>query len=209
MRPGPASRRLIAVLRAEHASAYRPVVRTLVECGIREIELTLTTPETLRDVRSLREEFGRDASIGVGTVTSEELARRALDAGAQFLVTPGLVPGVPASASRLGVPTIMGALTPTEVLAATNAGADAVKIFPASAVGPGYLRQLRGPFPSLAAIPSGGVEIADADGWFAAGAVAVSMGGPLIGDALAGGSLAELRERAARLVAAAGGVGTP
>ncbi|WP_348788851.1 bifunctional 4-hydroxy-2-oxoglutarate aldolase/2-dehydro-3-deoxy-phosphogluconate aldolase [Leifsonia sp. NPDC080035] len=203
MSRGASARRIIAVLRADHAAAYRPVVRTLVECGVHEIELTLTTPDTLRHVRGLIEEFGQDASIGVGTVTDEELARRALDAGAQFLVTPGLVAGVPALASRLGVPTIMGALTPTEVVAAMEAGADAVKIFPASAVGPGYLRQLRGPFPSLVAIPSGGVEIEDADGWFAAGAAAVSMGGPLIGDALAGGSLSGLRERAALLVAPA------
>jgi len=198
-------RRIIAVLRADHASAYRPVVRTLVECGIREIELTLTTPETLGHVRSLIDEFGADGSIGVGTVTDEELARRALDAGAQFLVTPGLVAGAPALASRQGVPTIMGALTPTEVVAAMAAGADAVKIFPASAVGPDYLGQLRGPFPSLVAIPSGGVGIADAPAWFAAGAAAVSMGGPLVGDALAGGSLSALRERAALLVESVAG----
>lgn len=208
MKTGRNGRRIIAVLRADHASAYRSVVRTLVESGIREIELTLTTPDTLRHVRSLIDEFGESASIGVGTVTDEELTRRALDAGAQFLVTPGLVVGAPPLAVRHGVPTIMGALTPTEVVAAMNAGAAAVKIFPASAVGPGYLRQLRGPFPSLVAIPSGGVDIADADGWFAAGAVAVSMGGPLIGDALEGGSLAELRKRAALLVEPADG-GSP
>lgn len=191
--------KVIAVLRASEASRYRPVVDELVAGGVRSIELTLTTPGTLDIVDQLRAEFGDCARIGVGTITNNGLARDAIEAGAQFLVTPGIVSGSAEVARRHGVPIMMGALTPTEVMAATEAGADLIKIFPASTVGADYLTQLRGPFPALQAVPSGGVDLDGAQQWIAAGAVAVSMGGPLIGDALRGGSLSDLAARVRRL----------
>ncbi|MEU3218246.1 bifunctional 4-hydroxy-2-oxoglutarate aldolase/2-dehydro-3-deoxy-phosphogluconate aldolase [Streptomyces sp. NPDC006971] len=191
--------KVIAVLRAPSADRYRPVVDELVAGGVREIELTLTTPGTLDVVGRLRADVGEVARIGVGTVTDGVRARAALDAGAQFLVTPGVVRGAAEPAREHGVPVIMGALTPTEVMTATASGADLVKIFPASAVGAEYLGQLRGPFPDLRAVPSGGIGAAKARAWLAAGAAAVSMGGPLIGDALNGGSLRALTDRIRRL----------
>ncbi|MCN9243753.1 bifunctional 4-hydroxy-2-oxoglutarate aldolase/2-dehydro-3-deoxy-phosphogluconate aldolase [Streptomyces sp. RY43-2] len=196
--------KVVAVLRAPSADRYRPVVDALVAGGVREIELTLTTPGTLDVVSRLRADVGDIARIGVGTVTDGVLARAALDAGARFLVTPGIVRAAAEPAHEHGVPVIMGALTPTEVMTATASGADLVKIFPASAVGAEYLEQLRGPFPDLRAVPSGGIGAAEARAWLAAGAAAVSMGGPLIGDALNGGSLRTLTDRMRRLAEAIG-----
>lgn len=190
---------VIAVLRARHASEYGPVITALVEGGIRSIELTLSTKGVFELLPSLLSEFGAEAEIGVGTVTVADEAERALDQGAQYLVTPVMNLHVVESAVRRGVPVYPGALTPTEVLAGWKAGATAVKLFPATTVGPGYLGQLRGPFPDVKIIPSGGIGIDDAPAWIAAGAAAVSLGGPLLKDAFDGGELRGLKDRARRV----------
>jgi 2-dehydro-3-deoxyphosphogluconate aldolase/(4S)-4-hydroxy-2-oxoglutarate aldolase len=188
---------LVAVLRAPRPDACAAIVDRLVESGIRCIELTLTTPDALRELPRLRERVGDSACIGMGTVTSEANARASLDAGAEFLVTPIVAPAVLALGVAAGVPVLCGALTPTEAHAAWSAGASAVKIFPASAVRPSYLRELRGPFPDLDAMPSGGVGFDDIVPWLAAGACAVSLGGSLIGDVFAEAS-SDLEGRAQR-----------
>lgn len=186
--------RIVAVLRAADSAAYEPVIEVLVAGGVHAIELTLTTPGTLERLPelSLRQP---SAVLGVGTVTSAVQAESAIERGARYLVTPALDLEVIAVARAAGVPVYPGALTPTEVLAAWRAGASAVKIFPAETVGPRYGGHLRGPFPDLRFIPSGGVSLDDVPAWFEAGASAVSLGGPLIGDALSGGSLDALAER--------------
>jgi 2-dehydro-3-deoxyphosphogluconate aldolase/(4S)-4-hydroxy-2-oxoglutarate aldolase len=139
---------------------------------------------------------GADAEIGVGAITCEQEAVRA-QRGADYLVTV-VVTGGPRRRPA-GVPVFPGGLTPTELLAGMQAGATAVKLFPASTVGPGYLGQLRGPFPHMQVIPSGGIGVDDAADWIAAGALAVSLGGPLLRDAFTGGDLAGLTARAGRL----------
>lgn len=187
---------VIAVLRAEHAREYEPVVDALVRGGVRSIELTLSTEGVFEVLPELSSRFGADAEIGVGTVTTADQARRALDGGAQFLVTPAMTLPVVAAAVARGVPVFPGGLTPTELLSGWEAGATAVKVFPASTVGPGYVSQLRGPFPGLQVVPSGGVGIEDAADWIGAGALAVSLGGPLLQDAFRGGDLDGLRDRA-------------
>ena len=144
---------------------------------------------------------GEDADIGVGTVTNGEQVAAAVDAGAHYLVTPITDPALVDAANRAAVPIVPGGLTPTELFAAWSAGAAAVKIFPANQVGPGYLNDLRGPFPGIAAVPSGGVDLLGAEAWLQAGAAAVSVGGPLLGDALRGGDLDALRDRATAFVA--------
>src|SRR5215208_1751796 len=118
-----------------------------------------------------------------------------MDCGAQYLVTPTMTLPVVDLAVRRKIAVFPGGLTPTELVAGWDAGATAVKIFPAETVGPAYLRHLRGPFPDLEAIPSGGVDLDATREWLAAGAVAVSIGGPLLRDALKGGNLSELRNR--------------
>lgn len=193
---------VIAVLRAADASHYLPVCEALVAGGITALELTLTTPGTIEHLDGLVNALP-GASIGVGTVTAAAEARAAIDAGASFLVSPLTDERIADAAVAASVPLAMGALSPTEVARAWKAGASAVKIFPASTVGADYLRQLRGPFPDLVAIPSGGVGVDDIAPWLGAGAAAVSVGGPLLRDAFAGGDLGALTERAALTVATA------
>ncbi len=195
----PLDGQVIAVLRTTHAGEYLPVIEHLVAGGVRFIELTLTTRDVFDHLPDIRAAFEGTAEIGVGTVTTTGQAERSLDVGAQFLVTPSMNIDVVQAAAARGIPIIPGGLTPTELFAGWSAGAAAVKIFPASTVGAGYLRQLHGPFPQMQLIPSGGVGIEDAPRWIAAGALAVSLGGPLIGDAFTGGSLAHLTDRARRV----------
>jgi 2-dehydro-3-deoxyphosphogluconate aldolase/(4S)-4-hydroxy-2-oxoglutarate aldolase len=184
------------VLRAEHADRYAPVIDSLVSGGVTSIELTLSTPGALEELPRLLERFGDSAEIGVGTVTDPAMARQAIDAGAAYIVTPVMDLPTVRLCAELGVPVYPGGLTPTELLAGWNAGATAVKLFPASTVGAGYIGQLRGPFPDLQVIPSGGVGIADVPRWIEAGALAVSLGGPLLQDAFAGGDPQQLIRRA-------------
>lgn len=188
--------RLVAVVRARDNASVSAAVEVLTTSGIRTIELTLTTPHAVESLGLLREEFASGAVFGMGTITSLDQARECLDAGAEFLVTPIYVDGVVELASRAGVPVFPGALTPTEIHRLWREGAAAVKVFPASLGGPRYLRELHGPFPEISFMPSGGVVIADIEQWLGAGAVAVSLGGALLGDALGGGDLGELRTRA-------------
>lgn len=184
---------VIAILRGPGGRRILPAARVLLDAGL-PLELPLTTPGALAAV----EELGR---VGVGTVLTEAQARDAIGAGAAFLVTPAVVPEVIAYGAARGVPVYAGALTPTEVWTAHRAGATHIKIFPASAVGPEYLAALRRPYPGLDFVPVGGVGLAEARAYLDAGASAVGVGSPLIGDALTTGDLDGLRERALRWAA--------
>lgn len=203
-----ASAKLIVVVRAADAADYDRVLEVLIGSGIRSVELTLTTPGTIDRLPKLLAQFGDVADIGIGTVTDGPQLAAAVDAGAHYLVTPITDPDLVDAANRAGVPILPGGLTPTELFAAWSAGAAAVKIFPANQVGPGYLKDLRAPFPGIAAVPSGGVDLDGAAAWLRAGAAAVSVGGPLLGDALRGGDSGALRDRAAAFVETCGQVTT-
>jgi 2-dehydro-3-deoxyphosphogluconate aldolase/(4S)-4-hydroxy-2-oxoglutarate aldolase len=189
------SSKVIAVLRAPHVAALPPVCDVLVEEGILSLELTLTTPGMLDALPELAYRYQDAADVGVGTILTQSEAHRAIDSGAQFLVTPTMNLPVINLAVERQIAIFPGGLTPTELATGWDAGATAVKIFPAQTVGAGYLTHLRGPFPDLEAIPSGGVDLEAAREWLEAGAVAVSIGGPLLGDALRGGAESALRER--------------
>jgi 2-dehydro-3-deoxyphosphogluconate aldolase / (4S)-4-hydroxy-2-oxoglutarate aldolase len=189
------SSKVIAVLRASHVSALAPVCDVLVEEGILSLELTLTNPGLFDALSQLVNRYAGNADVGVGTILTESEAQRAIDDGAQYLVTPTISLPVVKLAVERQIAVFPGGLTPTELAAGWDAGATAVKIFPAETVGAAYLKHLRGPFPDLEAIPSGGVDLDAAREWLKAGAVAVSIGGPLLGDALKGGDLSALRER--------------
>jgi 2-dehydro-3-deoxyphosphogluconate aldolase / (4S)-4-hydroxy-2-oxoglutarate aldolase len=190
-----ASSKIIAVLRASHVSALPRVCDVLVEEGILSLELTLTTPGLLDALPEFVYRYAEAADVGVGTVVAVSDAHRAMDSGAQYLVTPTMDLAVVRLAVERQVPVFPGGLTPTELGAGWGAGATAVKIFPAQTVGAGYLKHLRGPFPDLEGIPSGGVDLDATRAWLAAGAAAVSIGGPLVGDALKGGGISALRDR--------------
>lgn len=185
--------RLLAIVRGkDHAAALRTVL-TLAEEGIAAIEVSLTTPDALTVIRQARAELGPDAPVGAGTVRSAADAARAVEAGASYLVTPALVDGL----EPYGVPVAMGALTPSEIETALARGADAIKLFPGSLGGPGYLRALRDPFPEVPFVPVGGVDAQAARDYLDRGAIAVGVGSPLVGDAADGGDLDQLRARAA------------
>ncbi|TDQ02595.1 MULTISPECIES: bifunctional 4-hydroxy-2-oxoglutarate aldolase/2-dehydro-3-deoxy-phosphogluconate aldolase [unclassified Leifsonia] len=200
-----AQSRLIVVARARSAEDYDPVLEVLIDAGIRSVELTLTTPGTIEHLPGLIERFGDDVDLGIGTVTDTDQLRRAVDAGARYLVTPITVPSLLAAAVEAGVPLVPGGFTPTELFASWSAGASAVKVFPAGRLGAGYVKDLRGPFPDIEVVPSGGIDLESAAQWLAAGAAAVSVGGPLLGDAFQGGDLVALGERARAFVAVTAG----
>lgn len=197
---------VVAILRAADAGRFLEVGRVLYEGGVRAIEVTLTSRGALEAFGRLNGELPGDAVLGVGTVRSVGDAELAVAAGAAYLVAPDFRPEVVAWAVGTGVPVVPGALTPTEVAAAWAAGATAVKVFPVSAVGgPAYVKAVRAPLPEVPLVPTGGVGIDDIGAYLAAGAVAVGIGSPLLGDAgEPGGGLRGLAERARRAVAAAG-----
>lgn len=198
------SSKLVVVARASAASDYAPVLAALADAGVQSVELTLTTPGTFDAFAELRASF--DGDLGIGTVTNLDQLERAIAVGADYVVTPITSAVLVERAVAEGMPIVPGGLTPTELFASWSAGASAVKVFPAGQVGPGYLKDLRGPFPDIAVVPSGGVDADSAAAWLAAGAVAVSVGGPLLGDAFRGGDLGALRARAERFVAVCAGV---
>ncbi len=172
--------------------------------GVRVMELTLNEPEdeALRSIAALAavaDDLG--ALVGAGTVLSIGAARRAVDAGARFIVSPHTDAELISWCALGGVPCYPGALSPTEIHTAWSAGASAVKLFPAAAVGTGYLKQIAGPFPDIPFVPTGGVSAETAGDWIAAGAVAVGMGGWLIGD----GEPAGITERSKQVAAAVSG----
>jgi 2-dehydro-3-deoxyphosphogluconate aldolase/(4S)-4-hydroxy-2-oxoglutarate aldolase len=192
-------RRLLAIVRGNDAGAALRAVEVLVECGIVLLEVSLRTAGATDVIRRGIASIGADACIGAGTVVESGDAERAADAGAAFLVTPAAGPGA-ARGVALGLPVLTGAFTPTEAVAAMAGGAAAVKLFPAMLGGPAYLRALREPLPDVPFVPVGGVGADQVADYLAAGAVAVGVGSPLLGDAPSGGDLAALRARAARFV---------
>ncbi|MEU1285652.1 bifunctional 4-hydroxy-2-oxoglutarate aldolase/2-dehydro-3-deoxy-phosphogluconate aldolase [Kitasatospora sp. NPDC005856] len=188
--------RTLAIVRgADREAALRTVI-TLAEEGFTAAEVSLTTADALWVIEQARRELGPGTLLGAGTVLTAADADRAALAGADFLVTPGLGNGL-RQAPALGLPVLAGALTPSEVITAMEFGASAVKLFPASLGGPGYLKALRDPFPTVPFVPVGGIDAQAALAHLAAGAVAVGVGSPLVGDAAGGGDLTALRARAA------------
>lgn len=195
---------IIPVIRAESADAALAVVEALAEAGLAVAEITMTVPRAMDAIASVAKRFGERVLVGAGTVTDADTARRAVDAGAEFIVSPCLVPEVIDAARRADVAMLPGALTPTEVLEAFRLGGDMVKVFPAQNVGgASYLRALRGPFPEIPLVPTGGVTLDNVREMFDAGAAAVGVGGELISkDALARRDYAAIGALAARFLAA-------
>ena len=195
---------IVPVIRAESADAALAVVEALVEAGLTVAEITMTVPGAIKAIASVAKRFGDKVLVGAGTVTDAETATRAVDAGAEFIVTPCLVPEVIDAARRADVAVLPGALTPTEVFEAFRLGGDMVKVFPAQNLGgASYLRALRGPFPQIPLVPTGGVTLDNVRAMFDAGAAAVGVGGELISkDALARRDYAAISALAAQFLAA-------
>jgi 2-dehydro-3-deoxyphosphogluconate aldolase/(4S)-4-hydroxy-2-oxoglutarate aldolase len=172
---------LVPVIRADSTDQALRITDALVAGGVRTIEITMTVPDAFGAMAAVRGRFGSDVLLGAGTVTDRAMAAGALDAGAEFLVTPCLVPDVIATARERGAAVLPGAMTPTEVFTAWSLGGDIIKIFPASHVGgASYVRALKAPFPQIKVCPTGGVNLQTIGECFAAGASAVGVGGELV-----------------------------
>lgn len=197
--------RVVAIARGGAPEPLVAALDVLAEEGVVVAEVSLSHPAALDGLRAAARCIGHRVLLGAGTVLDAHQVESAAKAGARFIVTPGLIDSVQRAARRCGLPTLAGSLTPTEIIAARAAGATAVKVFPASVVGPDYLRALRAPLPDVPLIPVGGIGPQEAGAYLAAGAIAVGVGEPLFGDALSGGDLDELRARARALRDAAGG----
>jgi 2-dehydro-3-deoxyphosphogluconate aldolase / (4S)-4-hydroxy-2-oxoglutarate aldolase len=195
---------VIAVVRLPESAGLRGVATALAAGGVTAVEITLTTPGALEAIADLAS-HGGGAVVGAGTVLDEQAARNVIAAGARFVVSPTLDRSVIRYCKDHGVTCVPGAFTPTELLEAWRAGAALVKLFPASALGPRYLREVLAPLPFLRVVPSGGVSIDNAGDWIRAGAAAVSVGSALVSSSLflsppGGEAWAELTTRARALV---------
>ena len=172
---------IVPVVRASSAVQARMAAEALVAGGISVVEITMTVPGAIEVIRELASTVGREVLIGAGTVLDAHTAAKCVEAGAQFIVSPGFDAGTVAWAVEHKIPMAAGALTPTEILAAWNAGAEFVKVFPCSNVGGAkYIRALRGPFPQIPLIPTGGVNLETAADFLEAGATALGVGGELV-----------------------------
>lgn len=185
---------IVPVVRATSAKQAISAAVAVAAGGITIVEVTMTVPGALGAISELIKTLGSEVTVGAGTVLDAQAARQCFDAGAEFLVSPGLDLGTIKAAQDSGKLIMAGALTPTEVITAWNAGADFVKVFPASAVGgAAYLKALRGPLPQIPLVPTGGVNLNTAADFLRAGAAALGVGGELVlAAALKSGEVAQI-----------------
>src|SRR5215471_2653282 len=195
---------IIAVIRARSAEQVPAACEALLAGGVIALEITMTTPNAIAAIRDTSSRFGDRAVVGVGTVLDAETCRAAINAGAQFVVTPILRTELVPIAHAADRPIMLGAYSPTEAQLAHEAGADFIKIFPADGLGPGYIKALRAPLPHLRIVPTGGVDVHNVGDFLKAGCAALGVGSSLVSTKiLQEGNWAELTRRAAEFVSAA------
>ena len=194
--------RIVAVIRLEEADKLRAVIDALAAGGVRVFEVTMTVPRAIELIGLLAREVRDDVLIGAGTVLDKGTACDAIRAGAKFIVGPVFRRDVIEACHGRGVPAMPGCFTPTEILDAWESGADIVKVFPSTALGPTFIKDVRAPLPQLKLMPTGGVSIENAADWLRAGAVAVGVGSALVdAAAVKAGDFAAITRRAELLVA--------
>lgn len=192
---------VVAIVRMDDPGKVAEVVAAISAGGVKAIEITMTVPDAVRLIGTLSGSLPGDILLGAGTVTDAATAEAVIAAGARFVVSPIVSHPVIDACARAGIATCAGAYTPTEIFTAWRSGADIVKLFPATSLGPKYLRDLAGPFPQIRMMPTGGVSIDNVGEWIAAGAYAVGIGGALLDHAAISASRFDvLTGRAARLV---------
>lgn len=189
--------RIIAILRGDFEGREEEIVSALVDGGITAVEVTLNSPDALKSIDRLARSFGSRIAVGAGTVLTAGEVVRSAGAGARFIVSPNRDTRVIAETKRLGMVSLPGCFTPSEIVEAVDAGADAIKIFPADTLGPAYIRAVRAPLGDIRLVPTGGVTPEKAREYFAAGAWAVGVGSELLRrDLWSGADLEPLRQRA-------------
>ncbi|MGD0610240.1 MAG: bifunctional 4-hydroxy-2-oxoglutarate aldolase/2-dehydro-3-deoxy-phosphogluconate aldolase [Anaerolineales bacterium] len=194
---------LVAVIRGPSPELTVKMVASLIEGGVLGIEITYSTPKAAEVVRTLDKQYGEHIVLGMGTLTEPTQVEEAREAGARYLVSPVCEPALGSAMIASGLPVMIGALTPTEVLQAYQLGSDVVKIFPGSLGGPAYLKALKGPFPFIPMMPTGGVSATNVGEWFAAGVFGVGAGSELCPPALAKeGRFEEITQKAQEFVQA-------
>ena len=193
---------IVAVIRMQDTGRLRAVVDALAAGGVRALEVTMTVPRAIEMIREIAPTLPAGFLFGAGTVLDADTAHRVIDAGAQFVVSPVFRRAVIDACHEHDVPALPGCMTPTEILDAWEAGADIVKVFPATTFGPGYLKDVRAPLPQVKLMPTGGVTLDNAGEWIRAGAVAVGVGSALLdAKAIAAGDYKVLEDGARRIVA--------
>jgi 2-dehydro-3-deoxyphosphogluconate aldolase/(4S)-4-hydroxy-2-oxoglutarate aldolase len=192
---------VVAVIRMKDTDRLLKVIEAVRKGGVKCIEITMTVPGAVEIIRQLSKAVPPDVLVGAGTVVDEGTANQVIDAGAKFVVGPVLNLAVVSLCGKRDVPVMPGCYTPTEILTAWNAGADIIKVFPATSLGPKYFKDLRGPFPDIRLMPTGGVTIDNVGEWIAAGACAVGVGSDLLDKKAIDEERYEvLTERASRMV---------
>jgi 2-dehydro-3-deoxyphosphogluconate aldolase/(4S)-4-hydroxy-2-oxoglutarate aldolase len=192
---------IVAVIRIKDPAKLQAVVDAISEGGIRALEVTMSVPRAIELIAALAPKMPRGFLLGAGTVLDATTALKVIDAGAQFIVSPVFRRDVIEACHKGDVAVSPGCFTPTEILDAWEAGADIVKVFPATALGPGYIKDVRAPLPHVKLMPTGGVTLDNAGDWIAAGAVAVGVGSALTdAKAIEAGNFAVLRSNAERIV---------
>src|SRR5882757_8928021 len=193
---------IVAVIRLKDPGKLRAVVDAMADGGVRALEVTMTVPGAVDLIRALAPSLPAGFLLGAGTVTDAATARAVIDAGATFVVGPVFRPDVIAACHERDVAAMPGCFTPTEILAAHECGADIIKVFPATMLGPQFLKDVRGPLPQVKLMPTGGVTLDNAGDWIRAGAVAVGLGSALVDvAAIERGQLDILTANANRVVA--------
>ena len=193
---------VVAVIRMKDPAKVQAVVDAIAAGGVHAIEVTMTVPGAVKLIEQLAPRMPSGFLFGAGTVLDAATAAQVIDAGAQFIVSPVYRTALITACHARGVPVTPGCFTPTEILDAWEAGADIVKVFPATALGPGYIKDVRAPLPQVKLMPTGGVTVDNAGEWIAAGAVAVGVGSALLDTkAIDAGDYAALTAKAERIVA--------
>jgi len=194
---------IIAIVRANTSEGLLRVVEAIEKGGVKAIEVTMTTPKAIDTIAAVTDKYQGDVLIGVGTVLDAETARLAILAGAKFVVAPNLNEAVVVLVRRYSRIMMPGAFTPTEIVRAWEIGADVVKVFPTSSVGPEYIKDLKGPLPHIPLLPTGGVTVDNAGAFIKAGACAVAVGGNLASaQAISEGAYEQITQNAMRFVEA-------
>jgi 2-dehydro-3-deoxyphosphogluconate aldolase / (4S)-4-hydroxy-2-oxoglutarate aldolase len=194
---------VVAVIRMKEADRLRGVIDALLEGGVRALELTMSVPGAISLIERLARDLPGEFHLGAGTVLDPETARQVILAGAKYVVAPVLNVDVIHVCHRYDVAVMPGCFTPTEILTAWQSGADLVKVFPATALGPGFIKDIRGPLPQVRLMPTGGVSLANAGEWIKAGAVALGVGTSLVdAKAVAAGNFAQIASNARHFIEA-------